>query len=103
MQPNGKKLRERSDLRIEALGSGSDFTPFLQHLGIASLNIGYGGEGEGGSYHSIYDSFDYYTRFWTPVSPTASPWRKPAGPSSASIGRQPVAAARVLKFRRHGF
>jgi len=58
-----KEARERSDLRIEALGSGSDFTPFLQHLGIASLNIGYGGEDGGGSYHSIYDSFDHYTRF----------------------------------------
>ena len=55
--------RAASDLRIDALGSGSDFTPFLQHLGIASLNIGYGGEEEYGQYHSIYDSFDHYTRF----------------------------------------
>ncbi len=55
--------RERGRLRIEALGSGSDYTPFLQHLGIASLNLGFGGEDEGGSYHSIYDSFDHYTRF----------------------------------------
>jgi N-acetylated-alpha-linked acidic dipeptidase len=53
----------RGDLRIGALGSGSDYTPFLQHLGIASLNIGFGGEDGGGSYHSIYDSFDNYTRF----------------------------------------
>ncbi|MFN6964048.1 MAG: transferrin receptor-like dimerization domain-containing protein [Pyrinomonadaceae bacterium] len=56
----------RSDLRIGALGSGSDYTPFLQHLGIASLNIGFGGEDGGGSYHSIYDSFDHYTRFGDP-------------------------------------
>jgi N-acetylated-alpha-linked acidic dipeptidase len=61
-----KEIRDRSDLRIEALGSGSDYTPFLQHLGIASLNLGYSGEGEGGSYHSIYDSFDHYTRFCDP-------------------------------------
>jgi N-acetylated-alpha-linked acidic dipeptidase len=61
-----KELRERHDLRIGALGAGSDFTPFLQHLGIASLNVGYSGEGEGGSYHSIYDSFDHYTRFCDP-------------------------------------
>ena len=53
----------RPDLRISALGSGSDYTPFLQHLGIASLNIGFGGESGGGSYHSIYDSFDHYSRF----------------------------------------
>jgi N-acetylated-alpha-linked acidic dipeptidase len=57
---------ERSDIRISALGSGSDYTPFLQHLGIASMNIGFGGEDGGGSYHSIYDSFDHYTRFGDP-------------------------------------
>ena len=51
------------DLRIGALGSGSDFTPFLQHLGIASLNLGYGGEDDGGIYHSIYDDFYWYTHF----------------------------------------
>lgn len=61
-----KEAMSRGDLRIEALGSGSDFTPFLQHLGIASLNIGFGGESGGGSYHSVYDSFDYFTRFIDP-------------------------------------
>ena len=61
-----REIRDRPDLRIEALGSGSDYTPFLQHLGVASLNIGYGGEEGGGSYHSIYDSFDHYTRFGDP-------------------------------------
>jgi N-acetylated-alpha-linked acidic dipeptidase len=61
-----KEALERRDLRIGALGSGSDYTPFLQHLGIASLNIGFGGEDGGGSYHSIYDSFDHYTRFGDP-------------------------------------
>jgi N-acetylated-alpha-linked acidic dipeptidase len=61
-----KEARDRSDLRIGALGSGSDYTPFLQHLGVASLNLGYSGEGAGGSYHSVYDSFDHYTRFGDP-------------------------------------
>lgn len=56
----------RPDLRIAPLGSGSDYTPFLQHLGIASLNIGFGGEDGGGSYHSIYDSFEHFTRFGDP-------------------------------------
>ena len=65
--PSAKKAaKERRDLRIYALGSGSDYTPFLQHLGIASLNIGFGGEDGGGSYHSIYDSFDHFTRFGDP-------------------------------------
>ena len=61
-----KELRDQELIRLDALGSGSDFTPFLQHLGIASLNISYGGEDNGGSYHSIYDSFDHYTRFGDP-------------------------------------
>lgn len=58
-----RELRERGDLRISALGSGSDYTAFIDHLGIASLNLGFGGEGGGGIYHSIYDSFTWYTRF----------------------------------------
>ena len=57
---------ERADLRIYPLGSGSDYTPFLQHLGIASLNIGFGGEDGGGSYHSIYDSYEHFSRFGDP-------------------------------------
>ncbi len=61
-----RDARARADLSIEALGSGSDFTPFLQHLGVASLNLGYGGEDGGGSYHSIYDSFDHFIRFVDP-------------------------------------
>lgn len=61
-----KETMERADLRISPLGSGSDYTPFLQHLGIASLNIGFGGEDGGGSYHSIYDSFDHFQRFADP-------------------------------------
>jgi N-acetylated-alpha-linked acidic dipeptidase len=62
-----RDARERQDMHIAALGSGSDYTPFLQHLGIASLDLRYGGEGEtDGVYHSIYDSFDHYTRFADP-------------------------------------
>lgn len=58
-----REARERADLRIGALGSGSDYTPFLQHLGIASLNVGYGGSDGGGIYHSVYDDFSWFTRF----------------------------------------
>src|SRR5260221_2805556 len=58
-----KEVRERTDLRIPALGSGSDYTAFLQHDGVASLNIGFGGEDGGGIYHSIYDDFYWYTHF----------------------------------------
>ena len=48
---------------IQALGSGSDYTSFLQHLGIATLNMGFGGDGGGGVYHSNYDSFYWYSHF----------------------------------------
>jgi N-acetylated-alpha-linked acidic dipeptidase len=61
-----KAVRTRTIWRLDPLGSGSDFTPFLQHAGIASLDVGYGGEGEYGVYHSMYDSFDHYTRFVDP-------------------------------------
>jgi N-acetylated-alpha-linked acidic dipeptidase len=58
------ELRSRPDIRIGALGSGSDYTAFLDHLGIASVNMGYGGEDQGGGqYHSIYDDFYWYTHF----------------------------------------
>jgi N-acetylated-alpha-linked acidic dipeptidase len=58
-----KEARSRQDLRIGPLGSGSDYTAFIDHLGVASLNVGYGGEDQGGIYHSIYDDFYWYTHF----------------------------------------
>jgi N-acetylated-alpha-linked acidic dipeptidase len=58
-----KELRQRSDLRIDALGSGTDFTAFLDHLGIATLDLAYGGEDDSGIYHSVYDDFYWYTHF----------------------------------------
>src|ERR1022692_4046516 len=58
-----QEVRNRPDLRIGALGSGSDYTAFLDHLGIASVNMGFGGEDGGGIYHSIYDDFYWYTHF----------------------------------------
>jgi N-acetylated-alpha-linked acidic dipeptidase len=58
-----EELRRRAELRIDALGSGSDYTAFIDHLGIASLNLYYGDEDGGGIYHSIYDDFYWYSRF----------------------------------------
>jgi N-acetylated-alpha-linked acidic dipeptidase len=58
-----KEAASRSDLRIGALGSGSDFSVFIDHLGVASLNVGYSGEDQEGIYHSIYDDFYWYTHF----------------------------------------
>jgi N-acetylated-alpha-linked acidic dipeptidase len=55
------------DLQLGALGSGSDYTPFLQHLGISSINLGFEGEVQYGVYHSAYDSFDHFRRFVDPT------------------------------------
>ncbi|MEO6980878.1 MAG: transferrin receptor-like dimerization domain-containing protein [Mucilaginibacter sp.] len=58
-----KEILDRKGGKLEPLGSGSDFSSFLQHLGIPTLDIAFGGEDGGGEYHSIYDSFDDYRRF----------------------------------------
>ncbi|NNK19963.1 MAG: folate hydrolase, partial [Flavobacteriaceae bacterium] len=55
-----------NSFKLSALGSGSDYTPFIQHAGIASLNIGFGGENAGGEYHTIYDTYPHYKRFKDP-------------------------------------
>jgi N-acetylated-alpha-linked acidic dipeptidase len=55
--------RSGTDLHIGALGSGSDYTPFLDFAGIASVNLGFYGESGGGIYHSVYDDFYWYTHF----------------------------------------
>jgi N-acetylated-alpha-linked acidic dipeptidase len=60
------KLIGNKYYKISALGAGSDYSPFLQHMGIASMNLGFGGEDPGGEYHSVYDSYDMYTRFKDP-------------------------------------
>jgi N-acetylated-alpha-linked acidic dipeptidase len=63
--PDAKaEIRSRADLHMRALGSGSDYTVFVDHLGVASVNMGFGGEDDSnGQYHSIYDDFYWYTHF----------------------------------------
>jgi len=60
------KLMDNKNMKLGALGAGSDWGGFLQHLGIISINMGYGGEGEGNQYHSDYDTYDFFTRFIDP-------------------------------------
>jgi N-acetylated-alpha-linked acidic dipeptidase len=59
-------LRHGAEIRIAAMGSGSDYSAFVDHLGIASLNLEFGGESRGGVYHSVYDDFYWYTHFGDP-------------------------------------
>jgi N-acetylated-alpha-linked acidic dipeptidase len=62
-QEDRAEIRKRAELTIGALGDGSDYASFLDHAGISALNIGYGGENDADSYHSIYDDFYWYTHF----------------------------------------
>lgn len=71
--PIQKRLQARhlanggdGEFHLYALGSGSDYTPFIQHAGIASLNLGFGGENAGGEYHTIYDTYPHFKRFKDP-------------------------------------
>lgn len=61
-----KEIISSNEIKLDALGSGSDFTPFFQHIGIPSLNLGFGGEGGGGEYHSSYDTYEMFRRFKDP-------------------------------------
>ncbi|APP79370.1 transferrin receptor-like dimerization domain-containing protein [Xanthomonas hortorum] len=62
-----KQVAAGGDVPLKALGSGSDYSPFLQHLGLSTLDLGYGGQGGGsGVYHSLYDSYDYFARYIDP-------------------------------------
>jgi N-acetylated-alpha-linked acidic dipeptidase len=62
--PARAEARSRADLRISALGSGSDYSAFLQHAGVPTLNVGFGGlDPSDGIYHSIYDDYYHFTKF----------------------------------------
>ncbi|MGH8190164.1 MAG: transferrin receptor-like dimerization domain-containing protein [Rhodanobacteraceae bacterium] len=69
LKESAKLAGKNGDIPISPLGSGSDYSAFLEHLGIATLNLGFGGEDEsdGGIYHSRYDSFDHFIRFGDPT------------------------------------
>ena len=49
-----------NDVRIGTLGSGSDYTPFIQHLGVPSTDIGSGGPY--GVYHSVFDNYNWFIK-----------------------------------------
>ena len=79
--------------KLGALGSGSDYSPFFQHLGIASFNMGFGGESSGGEYHTMYDSYQHYKRFKDPNFQYGITLAKVAGRTSLRL-----ANAHVLPF-----
>jgi N-acetylated-alpha-linked acidic dipeptidase len=62
-----KRLESQKNFIIGDLGSGSDYSGFIDHAGVASINYGFGGEVGGGIYHSIYDDFYWYSHFDDPT------------------------------------
>ena len=67
VQPELVEDAKAGKMPLGPLGSGSDYSAFAQHLGIPSLNLGFGGEDfSGGSYHSIYDSYYHVMHFDDP-------------------------------------
>jgi N-acetylated-alpha-linked acidic dipeptidase len=88
-----KEIIGKKTLTLGALGSGSDYTPFIQHLGIPSVNLGFGGEGGGGEYHSVYDSYDHFKRFKDPSFDYGIALAKTAGRATLRL-----AGAEVLPF-----
>ncbi|MFP6829503.1 MAG: M28 family peptidase [Gammaproteobacteria bacterium] len=93
-----QEVAERDDLRIAALGSGSDYSPFLQHLGIASVHLSFSGEGPGGSYHTLYDTYEHYTSFRDPGLVYSDALARVAGRATLRL-----ANARILPFEFTGF
>ncbi|MGB5354395.1 MAG: transferrin receptor-like dimerization domain-containing protein [Woeseia sp.] len=97
---NDKERAEakRETLRIYPMGSGSDYTPFLQHLGIASANIGFGGEGSDGSYHTLYDTEKHFTTWRDPGLKYGVALAEVAGRATLRLANAPL-----LPFEFEGF
>ncbi len=92
------KLLGDKNIKLEALGAGSDWSPFLQHMGIASIHLGYGGEDPAGVYHSVYDSYDHYTKFGDPGFAYGIALAKTAGRFTMRIANADVLPLDINSF-----
>lgn len=95
-----KEVLAKKTIAIGALGSGSDYSPFIQHLGIPSLNVGFGGENGGGEYHSIYDSYDHYVRFKDPGFAYGIALAKTVGRATLRLANAPVLPFNFKDFHK---
>lgn len=95
-----KEILGKNSMTLGALGSGSDYTSFIDHLGIPSLNIGFGGEGGDGVYHSIYDSYDHYKRFVDPKLEYGVALAKAAGRTTLRLANATVLPFDFKAFHR---
>ncbi|HMK20598.1 MAG TPA: transferrin receptor-like dimerization domain-containing protein [Chitinophagaceae bacterium] len=94
------KMMGNKTIKLSALGAGSDWSGFLQFLGIASLNLGFGGEGNGGQYHSVYDSYDYFTRFIDPGFQYGVALSKTAGRTTMRLANADVLPIDFSSFQK---
>ena len=95
---SGTRGNSSGDIQLGALGSGSDFTPFLQHLGVNSLDLGFEGETDYGVYHSAYDSFDHFRRFVDPTFEYGVALAKVAGRMMLRASQAQLLPARESDF-----
>lgn len=101
LKVNGKEEGDREDLPIYAMGSGSDYTAFIHHLGITSMNLGFGGESGGGSYHSAFDSYDHYIRFMDPGFQYGITLSKVTGRLVMRLSEAEILPFRFVNFADH--
>ena len=86
---------------LEALGSGSDFTAFVHHIGLPTLYVSYGGEGDSrGVYHSLYDDYEFHSRFVDPGFVYDATLAKTVGRMVNPPCRCRFAGAALWRFRR---
>ena len=101
-KPEYDAAKAGGDLPVGALGSGSDYSAFLQHLGIASINFGFGGEDSSdGSYHSVYDSFYHVTHFDDPGLVYGAALSKVVGRLVLRAADGPRVPRPLFGFREH--
>ena len=94
----GHAVEAGNEVQLGALGSGSDFTPFLQHLGVSSLNVEFRGESDYGVYHSAYDSFDHFRRFVDPTFEYGTALAEVAGRAVLRAAQADLLPARESDF-----
>jgi N-acetylated-alpha-linked acidic dipeptidase len=92
--------KEITDFPLSALGSGSDYSPFFQHLGIAAFNMGFGGEASGGEYHTMYDSYNHYKKFKDPDFSYGGALVKVAGRTTLRLAEAEVLPFEFTRFTK---
>lgn len=99
-QESIEKNDEVTDYKIGALGSGSDYSVFLQHLGIASMNLGFFGQGNGGEYHSIYDNYNFFKKYKDPGFEYGVVLAKVAGKTTLRLANADILPFEFSHFSR---